>query len=106
MHGHALTPIPPPPCSLPQQMSVAHARAVVAAAVLVWLQIAVQATGDPSPSCPTQAGPEKMVVVLAPSPYFSWKECNEIGHLDGTTYPTEAINETKHAGVVTRVKKE
>ena len=82
-------------------MRLVHARAAVAAAVLVWLQIAVQATGDPSPSCPTQAGPEKMVVVLAPTPYFSWNECNEIGHLDGTTYLTEAIDETKHAGVVT-----
>ena len=76
-----------------------HARAAVAAAVLVWLQIAVQATGDLSPTCPIRAGPEKMVVVLAPTPYFSWKECDDMGHRS-TKYGTEAINETKHAGVV------
>ena len=82
-------------------MRLVHARAAVAAAVMVWLQIAAQATGNPSPTCPSRAGPDKMVVVLAPTPYFSWDECNEIGHLDGTTYLTEAIDETKHAGVVT-----
>ena len=26
-------------------------------------------------SCPTPAGPDKMVVVNAPKPFYSWQEC-------------------------------
>ena len=72
----------------------------VPAAVLVWLQIAVQATGTPVRTpCPhatgtQRAGPDKMVVVAAPAPYFTWEECNSNG------YQSEPINVTKHAGVV------
>ena len=77
------------------------ARAAVAAAVLVWLQIAAPATGNPSPACQSQAGPEKMVVVKAPTPFFSWAQCNDLGSADQGKFLTEPINETKHAGVVT-----
>ena len=41
-----------------------------------------------------------MVVVNAPTPYFSWEECNALVNA-GKGYTTEPINETKHAGVVT-----
>ena len=53
----------------------AMARSAVCTAVLVWLQAAL-AAGEPTPSCKRRAGPEKMVVVAAPTrPYYSWEEC-------------------------------
>ena len=76
-------------------------RAAVGAAVLVWLQIAVHATNNPLPECQSRAGPEKMVVVKAPTPFFSWEQCNDLGNAGQGKYLTEPINETKHAGVVT-----
>ena len=42
-----------------------------------------------------------MVVVKAPTPFFSWSRCNDLGNAGQGTFLTEAINETKHAGVVT-----
>jgi hypothetical protein len=42
-----------------------------------------------------------MVVVAAPTPYFSWEKCNDLAHTGKDGYLTEPINETKHAGVVT-----
>ena len=77
------------------------ARTAAAAAVLVWLQMAVPATGNPSPACQRPAGPENMVVVKAPTPFSSWSRCNDLGNAGQGTFLTEAINETKHAGVVT-----
>ena len=75
----------------------------VAAVVLVWLQIvAAEATGNPVPTCQSPAGPEKMVVVNAPTPYFSWDECNDLANAD-KDYPTELIDEVKHVGVVTKL---
>ena len=56
----------------------------------------------PTRTCQSRAGPEKMVVVAAPTPYFSWDKCNDLAHV-GERYRTEPINETKHAGVVTKV---
>ena len=88
--------------AVPQnQQMILMARAAVAAAVLMWLQGAVPATGNPSPACQIPAGPEKMVVVKAPTPFFSWSQCNDLGNAGQGTFLTEAINETKHAGVVT-----
>ena len=74
-------------------MAQTVARSTVAVAVLV-LQIVAQASSNPVPTCRERSGPERMVVVAAPTPYYSWEQCSQI-------YPTEPINETKHAGVVT-----
>ena len=90
------------------QQVIVTTRTMVPTALLtqlMWLQIIIlQATGNPVPACPKRAGPDKMVVVLAPTPYFSWEQCNDLvnGNTnDGKGYLTEPINETKHAGVVT-----
>lgn len=62
----------------------------VHAAVLVWMHIAGHAAGNPN-ACQERA---MVVIVAPPEPYFSWEECNDNG------YPTESIDEAKHAGVV------
>ena len=60
----------------------------------VWLQVGAAAQQQQgTEACPAGAGPEKMVVVNAPAPYYSWEEC-------GGGHATEPINETKHAGNV------
>ena len=43
-----------------------------------------------------------MVVVASPTPYYSWDVCNNLVNA-GKGYLTEPINETKHAGVVTKM---
>ena len=50
--------------------------AAVTIAVLVWLQAAVHSAAGVS-ACQSQAGPGKMVVVAAPTPYYSWEECKK-----------------------------
>ena len=76
--------------------------AMAPVALLVWLQTVAQASGSPVSTCPNQAGPEKMVVVASPTPYYSWDVCNNLVNA-GKGYLTEPINETKHAGVVTKM---
>ena len=48
-------------------------------AVLLWSQIAVHIAVGASAAiprmCPSRAGPSNMVVVAAPTPYYSWVEC-------------------------------
>lgn len=74
-------------------------RAMVA--LLLRLQIIIQATAfRVGAACSIRAGPEKMMVVAAPTPYFTWEQCNDLVNA-GKGYLTESINETKHAGVVT-----
>ena len=70
--------------------------------LLLWLQIIIPATAfyAGAAACSPRAGPEKMVVVAAPTPYFTWEQCNNLVNA-GKGYLTESINETKHAGVVT-----
>ena len=62
-------------------MPARPARAAAAAA-LVWLHAVAHmfaytsgAIGMPAPACPSPAGPGLMVVVDAPTPFFSWTQC-------------------------------
>ena len=72
-------------------------------ALLLRLQIIIQATAfGAGAACSPRAGPEKMVVVAAPTPYFTWEQCSDLVNA-GKGYLIESINETKHAGVVTTV---
>ena len=48
-------------------------NAIVAAALAVLQLLSV--AGAASAACATLAGPENMVVVLAPTPFYSWKQC-------------------------------
>ena len=66
-------------------------RAAVPAAALLWLQAAIHVTAS---TCDKK----EMVVVLAPTPYFSYATCNERVNA-GKGYATVPINDT-HAGVV------
>ena len=61
------------------KMPARPARAA-AAAVLVWLHavahmFAYTSGAMPAPACPSPAGPGLMVVVDAPTPFFSWTQC-------------------------------
>ena len=53
-----------------------------------------------APTCPRRAGPEKIVVVNAPTPYLSWEACNAQVNV-GKGYTTESIDPTKHVGLTT-----
>ena len=66
-------------------------RAAVRAATLLWLQAAIHVTAS---TCEKK----EMVVVLAPTPYFSYWICNERVNA-GKDYATVPINDT-HAGDV------
>ena len=69
------------------------AAAAAAVVVCVWLLVAARsASGATTAQCPIR----EMVVVLAPTPYYSFPECAKMKY-----YNTEPINETKHAGAVT-----
>ena len=48
-------------------------RLAITAVVLVWLHAAAETAG--APTCPTWARPDKMIVVNATPPYYSWTEC-------------------------------
>jgi hypothetical protein len=56
-----------------------HLAAATGIAVLVWLQVAVHGAAGVSVAlpraCPSRAGPGTMVVVAAPTPYYSWEAC-------------------------------
>lgn len=51
-------------------------------AVLVWMQVAVHGAAGVSVTipraCPSPAGPGKMMVVAAPTPYYSWEACEYV----------------------------
>ena len=68
------------------------AAAAAAVVVCMWLLVAARsASGATTAQCHGA-----MVVVLAPTPYYSFKECAKIKN-----YNTEPISETKHARAVT-----
>jgi len=76
-------------------------NAIVAAALAVLQLLSV--AGAASAACATLAGPENMVVVLAPTPFYSWTQCNDLNGGPNFGWTTEPINETKHAGIVTMI---
>ena len=54
------------------------------------------AAGETASACSTRAVRDEMVVVLAPTPFYSFARCHA-----GEGFRTEAINATKHASTVT-----
>ena len=75
-------------CTMQLPCSAAAAAAVV---VCAWLLVAARsASGATTAPCHGA-----MVVVLAPTPYYSFPECAKMKN-----YNTEPINETKHVGAV------
>ena len=66
--------------------------AVSAAAVLVLLlRAADQATSSAVSACSRRAGPDKMMVVLATPPYYSWEQCKLNPHTTETTKSSTAL---------------